>query len=100
MRTILKHCAILALATLLWTTVAQAEVSWPRLAVSAGGVPISYEVHGAGEPTLVFIHGWSCDGRYWRAQLGHFAASHRVIALDLAGHGHSGLQREHYSISA
>ena len=100
MQAIIKHCTLLALATLLWTTVAQAEQGWPRLAASAEGVPISYEVHGAGEPTLVFIHGWSCDSRYWRAQLGHFAASHRVIALDLAGHGHSGLQREHYSMSA
>ena len=100
MQAILKHCTILALVTLLWTSVAQAEIGWPRVAVSADGVPISYEVQGAGEPTLVFIHGWSCDSRYWRAQLGHFATSHRVIALDLAGHGHSGLQREHYSMAA
>ena len=100
MQAILKHCTILALFMLLSTSLARAEIDWPRVAVSADGIPISYEVHGAGEPTLVFIHGWSCDSRYWRAQLSHFAASHRVIALDLAGHGHSGLQREHYSMTA
>ncbi len=96
----LRHWTTLALTTLLWANLAQAEVSWPRVAISADGVPISYEVHGGGDLTLVFIHGWSCDSRYWRAQLGHFAASHQVITLDLAGHGHSGLQREQYNMSA
>jgi pimeloyl-ACP methyl ester carboxylesterase len=100
MQATLKHWVFLTLATLLWTHVALAEMGWPRQALSADGVPVTYEVHGAGEPTLVFIHGWSCDSRYWRAQVDHFAASHRVIAIDLAGHGHSGLQRDQYSMAA
>jgi hypothetical protein len=50
-------------------TQVQAEMAWPRMAISADGVPISYEVHGAGEPTLVLVHGWSCDGRYWQKQI-------------------------------
>ena len=65
---------------------------------SADGTPIAYEVHGAGEPTLVLVHGWSCDTRYWREQLGHLAARHRVITVDLAGHGHSGTGREDYTM--
>ena len=40
---------------------------------SKDGTPISYEIYGNGEPTLVFVHGWSCDARYWRAQLPHFS---------------------------
>ncbi len=65
---------------------------------SADGTPIAYEVHGNGEPTLILVHGWSCDARYWREQLVHFAARHRVITVDLAGHGHSGVGREDYTM--
>ncbi|MDZ7852090.1 MAG: alpha/beta hydrolase [Halomonas sp.] len=75
-----------------------AEGNWPRMTDSADGVPIAYEVQGSGEPTLVFIHGWSSDGRYWRGQLPFFSQHHRVITLDLAGHGHSGLGRDTYTM--
>ncbi|WP_444678240.1 alpha/beta fold hydrolase [Halomonas sp. E19] len=77
-----------------------AEVNWPRMTESADGVPIAYEVHGSGEPTLVFLHGWSCDGRYWRGQVPHFSQQHRVVTIDLAGHGHSGLAREDFTMRA
>ncbi|MCE8011798.1 alpha/beta hydrolase [Halomonas daqingensis] len=77
-----------------------AEVNWPRMTESADGVPIAYEVHGSGEPTLVFIHGWSCDGRYWRGQVPYFSQQHRVVTIDLAGHGHSGLEREDFTMPA
>ncbi len=65
---------------------------------SADGTPIAYEVHGGGEPTLILVHGWSCDARYWREQPAHFAARHRVVTVDLAGHGHSGGGREDYTM--
>ncbi|MES0447968.1 MAG: alpha/beta hydrolase, partial [Desulfobacterales bacterium] len=68
----------------------RAQADWPHVVPSKDGTPISYEIYGAGESTLVFVHGWSCDARYWRAQLPHFAENHRVVMLDLAGHGHSG----------
>ncbi|EWH03046.1 alpha/beta fold hydrolase [Halomonas sp. BC04] len=77
-----------------------ADVHWPRMTESADGVPIAYEVQGSGEPTLVFIHGWSCDGRYWRGQVPYFSRSHRVVTVDLAGHGHSGLGRDDYTMPA
>ena len=75
-----------------------ARADWPHMVQSADGVPISYEVYGSGEPTLVFVHGWSCDARYWREQVPVFSAKHRVVTLDLAGHGHSGLSRTTYSM--
>ena len=75
-----------------------AKAEWPRLAISADGTPISFESYGSGEPTLVFVHGWSCDARYWREQIPHFSKHHRVIVLDLAGHGHSGMGRTQYTM--
>ena len=62
-------------------------------AVSADGIPVCYEVRGGGAPALVFVHGWSCDRRYWNAQVDYFADRHQVVAIDLAGHGESGLGR-------
>jgi len=67
---------------------------------STDGVPISAEVRGAGAPALVFIHGWSCDGRYWKAQMEHFAPTHRVVTVDLGGHGSSGLGRTDWTIAS
>jgi len=78
----------------------QAQAGWPRIALSKDGTPISYEIYGNGEPILVFIHGWNCDARYWRAQVPYFSKAHRVITLDLAGHGHSGMNRSTYTMKA
>jgi pimeloyl-ACP methyl ester carboxylesterase len=64
------------------------------------GVEVRYEGAGRGEPALVFVHGWSCDRSYWRAQFDHFATSHRVVALDLGGHGESGLGRKDWTMAA
>jgi pimeloyl-ACP methyl ester carboxylesterase len=70
------------------------------IAFSPDGIAIAYEVHGTGKPALVFVHGWSCDRSYWRNQLAHFARRHRVVALDLAGHGESGAGRREWTMSS
>ncbi|OPY78521.1 MAG: AB hydrolase superfamily protein YdjP [Syntrophorhabdus sp. PtaU1.Bin058] len=102
-KAIARHLAgLVGCLVLLVLTVgaAQAQTQWPHVVLSRDGVPISYEVYGSGEPTLVFVHGWSCDARYWRAQLPYFSRNHRVVTLDLAGHGHSGITRSQYTMSA
>jgi len=48
----------------------------------------------------VFVHGWSCDARYWNEQVPYFSKNHRVVTLDLAGHCHSGTARTHYTMKA
>lgn len=80
--------------------VTQAKTKWPHVVMSKDGTPISYEVSGVGEPTLVFVHGWSCDARYWRAQVPAFSKKYRVVVLDLAGHGHSGMTRTKCTMAA
>lgn len=67
---------------------------------SADGVSISYQMAGEGPVSVVFVHGWSCDREYWREQLDHFAQDHRVVALDLAGHGYSGMDRDDWTFSS
>jgi pimeloyl-ACP methyl ester carboxylesterase len=65
---------------------------------AADGVTIVYSAAGAGEPALVFIHGGLADRTFYNAQLRAFAGKHRVIALDLAGHGESGIDRKKWGI--
>ncbi len=87
-----------ALFLVLWVSGAQAQ--GPGVVPSRDGTPISYETYGAGEPTLVFVHGWSCDSRYWREQIPCFSRNNRVVLIDIAGHGHSGLDRSRYTMKA
>ncbi|MEV4754987.1 alpha/beta hydrolase [Micromonospora sp. NPDC049559] len=56
---------------------------------TAGGIRLAYEVAGAGDPPLVFVHGWCGDRGSFAPQLAHFARRHAVAALDLRGHGAS-----------
>ncbi len=69
-----------------------------RYAKSFDGEKISYSVYGKGDTALLFVHGWSCDSRYWREQVPHFAKEYCVITMDLAGHGKSGQHRRVYSL--
>ena len=87
----------LAAALAVGVRAATAEV---RAATSPDGVTISYRAEGAGEPALVFIHGWACDRSHWDAALAALAPRHRVLAIDLAGHGRSGANRKSWTIAA
>ena len=69
-------------------------------AISADGVSIAYEVRGEGEPTLVFVHGWSSNRNTWAAELAHFSQKYKVVAIDLAGFGASGNNREKWTMGA
>ncbi len=62
------------------------------------GVKIVYSAAGKGEPALVFIHGGLANRGFWDGQLKAFADSHRVIALDLPGHGDSGTNRTKWGL--
>jgi len=58
--------------------------------VAVDGTPVHYRVWGeAGRPGLVLVHGGAAHSGWWD----HVAPqlhSHRVVALDLSGHGDSG----------
>lgn len=71
-----------------------------REVVSADGIPIVFEVAGAGSPALVFVHGWSCDRTYWAAQVDEFSSRHQIVTIDLPGHGESGVERRSWTVPA
>lgn len=67
---------------------------------STDGSDIYYEVTGDADTALVFVHGWMGNVRWWDAQRDAFASTHRVVALDLAGHGQSTRERTTWSAEA
>lgn len=69
-----------------------------KTCVAPDGVEIVYSAAGKGEPALVFVHGGLANRAFWDGQLRAFAARHRTIAVDLAGHGESGADREKWGI--
>jgi pimeloyl-ACP methyl ester carboxylesterase len=91
----MSHAPLVLLLALL-----SAPAAREGTARSADGVPIHFTVTGAGDPALVFVHGWAIDSRYWDAQVPVFARTHRVVTLDLAGHGKSGRQRKDWTVAA
>jgi pimeloyl-ACP methyl ester carboxylesterase len=65
---------------------------------SSDGVNIAYQVYGDGNIPLVFVHGWCCDKSYWKEQTSILKKQYKIVAIDLAGHGESGLGRKSYTI--
>ena len=98
--TIYVGYALIVLGLLFLTNSLKAQSNCPQMVTSKDGTQISYEIYGVGEPTLVFVHGWSCDARYWQKQVSYFSKKYTVILIDLAGHGHSGMTREKYTMKA
>lgn len=68
--------------------------------LSADSSPISFAVKGTGDPTIVFVHCWTCDHKFWNHQVEYFSKKYKVVWLDLAGHGQSGSTRENYTMEA
>jgi pimeloyl-ACP methyl ester carboxylesterase len=69
----------------------------PSRHASFEGMRIHYKVLGAGEPTLVLVHGWSCNLGFWSGQA-PLAKSMRVVLVDLPGHGRSDKPELTYSM--
>jgi len=67
---------------------------------AADGVPIHYEVQGKGEPAMVFIHCWGCNRHLWDNQVAEFGKTHRIVTIDLPGHGESGMDRKTWSVES
>src|SRR5688572_7174791 len=60
----------------------------PLSAATVDGLKIQSKSSGYGH-TIVFVHGWTCDSSSWDGQVPAFAKDHRVVTLDLPGHGRS-----------
>jgi pimeloyl-ACP methyl ester carboxylesterase len=66
--------------------------------IDAGGLRLHYAIAGQGDP-LLLLHTMRTQLEYFRAILPDLARDRRVIALDLPGHGDSGLPDVEYTES-
>ncbi|MGZ4304659.1 MAG: alpha/beta fold hydrolase [Solirubrobacteraceae bacterium] len=62
------------------------------------GVVLAYDDAGSGYPPLVFVHGAACNRRFWCQQIPRFSSAHRVVTVDLRGHGESDAPSERYTV--
>jgi len=69
-----------------------------RTTRSVDGVAIAYSVSGRADIAIVFIHGGLADRSFWDGQHNALSDRYKVIALDLAGHGQSGKNRQTWGI--
>src|SRR5688572_28087984 len=58
--------------------------------IAANGVDYWYEIHGEGEP-LLLLHGGLMSSGVFGPVLPQLAEKHRVIRVDLHGHGRTAL---------
>ena len=63
-------------------------------------VKISYIKKGQGDTSLLFLHGWCINGRYWENQINYFSKDFSVYAIDLPGFGKSSADRDIWTIEA
>jgi pimeloyl-ACP methyl ester carboxylesterase len=73
----------------LLATLAAVALAPAAYGASVDGIDLYSSSAGSG-PTIVFVHGWTCDTSSWREQVPAFEDDYRVITLDLPGHGRSG----------
>lgn len=92
-RNLVLPCLLLSLAACASTSrpILEAE----NAALASDGVSIRYRIAGRDkpEPTIVLVHGFGGDTTIWDEQIDHLSKKHRVLALDLPGHGKSGTDR-------
>jgi 3-oxoadipate enol-lactonase len=64
-----------------------------------GGVAIAWEAVGpADRPAVVMLHSLGCDRSMWRAQVDALAVDHRLVLIDMRGHGESDAPPGPYAI--
>jgi pimeloyl-ACP methyl ester carboxylesterase len=58
-------------------------------ATGANTAGLAFDSAGEGSPYLLFLHGWCGDRSFFAPQFDYFSAAHRVVSVDLPGHGKS-----------
>jgi pimeloyl-ACP methyl ester carboxylesterase len=56
---------------------------------------VHYRDEGAGEPAIVFLHGWCDDASIWDGIVPAFSVTHRCLVPEMRGHGRSGMPVDH-----
>lgn len=71
------------------TDYTQTPAGLERHVLVRSGCPLTYWTSPGGGPELIFLHGAFMDHREFNGQVPVFAGTHRVLVLDVRGHGQS-----------
>jgi len=97
----IRHIVIslFAVAAFSFTALSQVKETPPQdRFAKLDAMRVHYQDHGEGKEAVVFIHGWSCNLKFWKANIQAFVNQSRVIAIDLPGHGESDKPQTTYSM--
>ena len=62
------------------------------------GFRLAYQESGSGPSSVVLVHGWGGDHTYLDLQQAHLRGKHRVVNVDLRGHGASDSPQDDYTM--
>ncbi len=65
--------------------------------LTAHGVKVYYEQHGAG-PNVLLLHGWGCSVQHFAPIAKEMAKNYRVTVIDFPAHGQSGRPPEPWGV--
>ncbi|HYZ62710.1 MAG TPA: alpha/beta hydrolase [Acetobacteraceae bacterium] len=77
------------------------SVDLKAVLMDRGGVRLAHFEAGPGspiQPPLLLINGWTGDHGIFTPQIGHFATTRRVVAVNLRGHGASDAPADGYTV--
>lgn len=74
------------------------DYGFPVKTIQLGNVELAYIEQGEGPKTILLIHGLGSYARAWTKNIDILAETHRVIAVDLPGYGHSSKGYYEYSM--
>ncbi|HEY4051650.1 MAG TPA: alpha/beta hydrolase [Acidobacteriaceae bacterium] len=63
------------------------------------GIALAYEDSNSNRPPMLLVHGCGCDHTSLAAQAMFFSKSHRVVSVDLRGHGKSDAPDQDYTMA-
>jgi pimeloyl-ACP methyl ester carboxylesterase len=65
--------------------------------IQRNGVGLAFDDAGQGEP-VILVHGWACNRAFLAPQSDALSARHRVVTVDLRGHGASDAPEQDYTL--
>jgi pimeloyl-ACP methyl ester carboxylesterase len=65
--------------------------------ISVDSVELAYTLSGRG-PSIVLLHGWMCNRKFWKKQIEVLSQTRQVLTLDFRGHGDSDVAKDGYTI--
>lgn len=63
------------------------------------GTALAYQDFGSGANPVILVHGWACDHSFLQPQSEYLSQFHRVVTVDLCGHGQSDAPERTYTVA-